>query len=44
MDYPKLETALLRDVDDTYYFGAKLPKLPARIATASKKTARPLGR
>jgi hypothetical protein len=22
MDYPKLETALLRDVDDTYYFGA----------------------
>jgi hypothetical protein len=22
MEYPKLETALLRDVDDTYYFGA----------------------
>ena len=22
MDYPKLETALLKDVDDTYYFGA----------------------
>jgi hypothetical protein len=22
VDYPKLETALLKDVDDTYYFGA----------------------
>ena len=22
MDYPKLETALLKDVDDTYYYGA----------------------
>jgi hypothetical protein len=22
MDYPKLEAELLRDVDDTYYFGA----------------------
>jgi len=22
VDYPKLETALLKDIDDTYYFGA----------------------
>jgi hypothetical protein len=22
VDYPKLETALLKDVDDTYYYGA----------------------
>jgi hypothetical protein len=22
MDFPKLETALLKDLDDTYYFGA----------------------